>query len=461
MIEIFKLKNDKDQFERMTTAPIPALIVSLAIPTIASMLVTALYNTADTFFVSQLGTSASGAVGIVFSLMAIFQAIGFTLGMGAGTIISRKLGARDIEAAGRTASTSFFTAMGCGFILLAVGMMELDRLMLLLGATPTILPFAKDYATYILFGAPIMCTSFVMNNILRSEGKAVLAMTGLVTGGFINIILDPIFIFTLGFGISGAAIATLISQCISFSILFSFFLRRKSTARVHPSLISRDIRDYTEIVRCGFPSLCRQGLASFSTVMLNVSAAAYGDAAIAAMSIVARVFMFIFSVILGLGQGFMPVAGFNYGARNYRKVREAFWFTTKLGSVLMVILGGIGIAFAPEIISLFRDDPAVISAGTLPMRLQCLAIMLYPFFVSTNMLLQTTGQAGRATFLACNRQGIIFLPLIFFLPRFFGLAGVQTAQSIADLLNFLVSIPFLCCFMKELKELEAYGAQSN
>lgn len=440
----------------MTTMPVPRLVISLALPTIASMLVTAVYNTADTFFVSQLGTSASGAVGIVFSLMAIFQAIGFTFGNGAGSTISRKLGARDVQSASVYASTSFFSAMGVGLALTVFGLLNLDGFMIKLGSTPTILPFSKSYAAFILIGAPIMCASFVMNNILRSEGKAAFAMIGLVTGGFINIALDPLFIFTFGLGIAGAAIATLISQCISFSILLSVFLLGKSETRLHTRNISRDIIVYWNILKLGFPSLCRQGLASFSTVALNVSASVYGDAAVAAMSIVGRVFMFILSVQLGLGQGFMPIAGFNYGAGKYRRVREAYWFTVKLGVSLLGVMAFACFVFAPEIVAMFRDDDAVISIGTLAMRLQCCPLILQPLFVSTNMLLQSTGQAAKATFLACNRQGLYFLPLILILPSMFGLRGVQIAQPISDFFSFITCIPFIYFFMIRLKELERF-----
>ncbi len=303
-----------EQLKRMTEAPIGPLIISLAIPTILSMLTTALYNTADTYFVSQLGTSASGAVGVVFCLMAIFQATGFTLGMGAGSVISRRLGGGDAASASAYGSASFFCALTLGTCICVLGQIFIDPLMVLLGSTPTILPYARAYARWILLGAPVMCCCFVMNNILRAEGHSAFAMCGLVTGGLLNIVLDPIFIFTFGLGISGAAAATLLSQCVSFTILASFFLRGKSMVGISVKNLPRRAATYCEIVRLGFPSLSRQGLASISTAALNASAGAYGDAAVAAMSIVGRIFMFILSVMIGLGQGFTPVVGFNYGS---------------------------------------------------------------------------------------------------------------------------------------------------
>ncbi len=450
---------DRAQYERMVTAPIPGLILSLAVPTIISMTVTALYNMADTFFVSQLGTSASGAVGIVFSLMAMIQAVGFTLGMGSGSMISRLLGRQEREAASQIASSAFFAAIGFGLLLTIFGLGFLDGLMHLLGTTDTILPYARDYARYILLGAPIMCGSFVMNNHLRAQGKAALSMVGLSLGGVLNIALDPLFIFTFGLGISGAAIATLISQCISFSILLSFFLRGKSVTVLHLKKVSRSFEDYADIIHNGLPSLCRQGLASAATVALNISAAAYGDPAVAAMSIVSRIFLFILSVMLGIGQGFQPVAGYNYGAGQYARVRQAYWFTVRIGMIVMTTLAAAGFFFAPDIISLFRrGDAEVIAIGVAALRWQCIALPLQPVMMGTNMVLQSVGKANSATFLACNRQGVFFLPLILLLPKFLGLAGIEMSQALADAASFAACLPYLYFFFRELHDKEAAGA---
>ena len=448
------MTNDEAQYIKMTATPIPRLVVSLALPTVMSMMVTALYNTADTFFVSRLGTSASAAVGVVFSLMAIFQAIGFTLGTGAGSLVSLRLGAKDVNAASKYLSTSFFAALFCGGLFTLYGLIDINHLMRMLGSTPTILPYSRSYAAWILLGAPVMCASFVMNNVLRSEGKAAFAMAGLVTGGFINIGLDPLFIFTFKMGIAGAAIATLVSQCIGFAILISFYLRGRSTSKLSFRYFSTRLADFYQIVRLGFPSLCRQGLASIATVSLIVSAAVYGDATVAAMSIVGRIFFFILALVLGIGQGFMPVAGYNYGAGKFGRVREAVGFTIRIGVVLMVIMSGLGIAFAPQVIAFFRNDPDVIRIGAFAMRLQCAVMVIQPIFVTTNMSHQSTGHAAVATFLACNKQGLYFLPLIFLLPKFFGLAGVQMAQPVADIFSFLTCLPFLFRFLRELRQKE-------
>ena len=297
-----------EQFRKMTETPIPKLILSLAAPTILSMLITSIYNLADTFFVGQISTSASGAVGIVSSLMAILQALGFMLGHGSGSIISRSLGSQNTDAATRFASTSFFTALVFGGIITTAGLLTLPDFMMLLGSTETILPHACAYARYILLAAPIMMSSLVMNNILRYEGKASFAMIGLVTGGLLNIALDPLFIFGLGMGTAGAGLATALSQTISFCILLSMFLRGKTVSQFRLSAVTREPREFLQILAGGAPSFGRQGLNSIGGMLLNIAARSYGDAAVAGMSIVSRIFMFILSVAIGVGQGLQPVA---------------------------------------------------------------------------------------------------------------------------------------------------------
>ena len=413
------------QFRQMTETPIPQLILSLAAPTILSMLITSIYNLADTFFVGQISTSASGAVGVVSSLMAIIQALGFMLGHGAGTIISRSLGSRDTTAATRFASTSFFTALVFGVVLAVAGLGTLPHFMMLLGSTETILPHACAYARPILIAAPLMISSLVMNNILRYEGKASFAMIGLVTGGVLNIALDPLFMFVFGLGTAGAGIATALSQSISFCILLG-----------------------------GAPSFGRQGLNSIGGMLLNLAARGYGDAAVAGMSIVSRIFMFIISVAIGVGQGLQPVASFNYGARKYRRVRQAAIFTIEAAFCMLVVLVGLCWVNGDALIRLFRDDPAVTAVALPAFHYQCLAMLLHPIIVVANMTFQSVGASGRATFLACCRQGVFFIPLILILPRTHGLFGVEICQPIADVLTFLVSLPFLLAFLQQLGRMD-------
>ncbi len=451
-------KNEKDekQFIKMTKTPIPKLVTSLAIPTTISMLVTSIYNLADTFFVSQISTSASGAVGVVFSLMTIIQAVGFTLGMGAGSLLARKLGEKDKKSADMYASTAFFTSLILGIIITVFGRIFINQLMKLLGATDSILGFAINYGKYILWAAPIMCAAFVLNNILRSEGKAAFAMIGLCTGGILNIVLDPVFIFVLKMETAGAAIATLISQCISFSILLMMFIIKKSNISLSIKNVTLKIKNLFDIIVTGMPSLSRQGLASIATVLLNRAAGEYGDSAIAAMSIATKIAMLIMCVCIGIGQGFMPVAGYNYGAKKFGRVKKAFRFTLITDTVFMIILAFVIYFSAPFLMKIFRaNDAAVIEIGTAAMRAQCFAFPLMATTMVANSLLQSVGKSFRATILSCCRQGIFFIPLILILPKLLQLTGVEYTQAISDMLTFLISVPILIKFFSEMKKEKA------
>ena len=454
MAVITEEERRRAHYQKMTQTPVPKLVTKLAIPTIVSMLISALYNTADTFFVSQLGTSAVGAVGIVFSLMAIIQAVGFTLGMGSGTVVALHLGAKEDKKAEEAASTGFYLSLVMGLLITAVGLLWIDPLMRILGATETILPYARDYGKYIMVGAPVMCASFVMNNIFRYEGKALMGTIGMATGGILNIILDPIFIFAFGLGTSGAAIATAISQTVSFCILFGLFCSGRSSVRLRVKSISRKLSMYGQIIWKGFPSLCRQGLASVASVSLNVNAAVYGDPAVAAMSIVGKIMFFMFSAMLGFGQGYQPVAGFNYGAKKYKRVYDATRFTCVVGVGVLTAMGLLIFILAPQILKAFRaDDAEVIALGTYALRAQCLVMPLFGITTTINMGLQSTGHSGGATFLSLCRQGIFFLPLIMILPRLLGVTGVQLAQPLADACTLAATLPFMLLFLKKLKNM--------
>lgn len=444
-------KAQEAQFKKMTETPIKPLIVSLSIPTIISMLVSSFYNMADTFFVSQLGASASGAVGIVFPLMVMIQAIGFTFGTGAGALNSRLLGAKKNEEANTITSTAFFSAIFLGLCLTVVGMLNLDTIMTLIGATETILPYARAYGQYILFGAPFMAASYVLNNVLRAQGRAKMSMVGLAIGGLINVVLDPVFIFALDLGTAGAAIATLISQLISFCILLSFFLTGKSLTFLSVKRISRQWQDYYKIVSTGLPSFARQAMTTLASISLNTMARPYGDAAISAMAIVGKIYSFIFSALLGFGQGYMPVAGYNYGARKFTRVREAYLFFVKTGTVIMTALAVVFFIAAPQFIALFvPGDPQVAEIGAMALRFQCLMMPFVPISTSCNMTFQQIGRSWLATILSFLRQGIYFLPLILTLPRFLDVTGVALSQPLADGLTFLTCLPFAIDFLRKL-----------
>ncbi len=439
-----------DQYKKMTETPVSRLILALGIPTIISMLVTSIYNVADTYFVSSIGTSASGAVGIIFGLQAVMQAFGFMFGHGAGSIISRKLGQKDTHAASKFASTSFFLSFTIGLFITIIGFTFMRPFMRLLGSTETILPYSIAYGKYILIAAPFFTSSCVLNNILRYEGQAAYAMIGLTAGGILNIFGDPLFMFVFHMGISGAGISTMISQIISFILLFIMFFNGKTQSRIRFNYITRNITDIANIINTGLASLIRQGLNSVSTMILNNQAAIYGDAAVAGMSIVNRVTFFIFAVGLGIGQGYQPVAAFNFGAGKYARVKKGYYFTSFTGELLLGTMSVIAFFFPVEIISFFRNDPAVIQTGTLALRCQCIACLFQPFSVCTNMLFQSIGKSGRASFLSALRSGLYFIPLILILPHFFGLTGVQISQTISDIMACATSIPMALIYLRSL-----------
>lgn len=446
-------KNADEQYNKMVNTPVSILITKLAVPTVISMLVTSIYNMADTFFVSHISTQASAAVGIVFPIMSIIQACGFTLGMGSGSLISRRLGEKKNDEAVRISSTAFFSAICFGLILTVLGLVFSSPFMRLVGASEGVLPYANDYARYIFWGAPIMCASFVLNNVLRSEGKAFFSMIALTSGGVINIFLDFLFINVFGFGIKGAAIATLISQLISFSILLSWFIRGKAICKMNLKYMG-GIFVLLQIIGTGMPSLARQGLASIATILLNRTAGGYGDSAVAAMSICTKIVMFIASIMIGIGQGFNPVSGYNFGAKRYDRVKAAYRFLVLNGFGIMALFSIVCTIFARTILSRFIDDETAIAIGTVALRCQVCVLPLHAIIVGTNMLMQSCGQIKSATFLSCNRQGVYFIPAILILPAIFGLTGVEISQAVADFLSVLTAIPYAIWFFRKMNRLE-------
>ena len=430
--------SQEQKFEMMTEAPIPGLIGRLAVPTIISMLITSFYNMADTFFVGKIGTSATAAVGVVFPVMAIIQALGFFCGHGSGNSISRHLGSKDVQSARELASTGFFLAFALGILVMVLGLIFLDPLSHLLGSTETIFPYTRDYLRFILLGAPYMTAQLVLNNQLRFQGNAFYAMIGITSGGVLNVILDPIFIFVFDLGISGAAIATILSQFVSFCLLL-VGLRVSKCIPIHLRNVRLTALRLREIMGGGLPSLFRQGLGSIATTTLNIAANPYGDAAIAAMSVVSRIMMFANSALIGFGQGFQPVCGFNYGADKYDRVKEAFWFCVKVSTAVLLGLAVLGGFLSGHLIWIFRNDPDVIQIGTTALRFQCVTFALNGWIIMNNMMMQTMGKTVPATILAASRQGLFFIPALLILPQFLGLVGIQCAQAVSDVFTFALT----------------------
>ncbi|MBE5795045.1 MAG: MATE family efflux transporter [Clostridiales bacterium] len=446
----------------MTETPLPKLVIQLATPAVVSMLISSLYNMADTYFVGQIGSaSATGAVGVILPVMSLMQAMGFMFGHGSGNHMSRALGAGRVEDAKKMAATGFFSAFLAGLIIMAVGLLFPAQLCDLLGATETILPYAVEYLRYLMPGAPFLVAQLVINNQLRFQGSAFYGMIGVMVGALLNVALDPIFIFGLGMGVSGAALATSLSQIVGFTVLLCMTYRKGNIA-IKPKHFSPSFANYKEIFRGGVPSLARQALTSISTICLNTAAGVYGDAAIAAMSIVGRVMLMGNSAVIGFGQGFQPICGFNYGAKRYGRVREAFWFCVKLCFAVLLIVAILGLCFAPQIIGLLiKGNPEVIEIGALSLRLQCIFWPLFSYVIIANMMLQTIGMARKATLLAVARQGLFFIPTVLLLSWLLGLFGVQVSQAVADVLSFLLAVPIGQGVLKQFEQMEQEATQQE
>ena len=455
---------EKKQFDKMTKTPIPRLVISLGIPTMLSMMVTSLYNLADTYFVSLIGDDAiTAAVSNLLALMSIIQAIGFTYGMGSGAIVSKRLGKRDRAGADTVASSAFSIAAVSGGLILLFGMLFLTPLMKLFGSLDAeTMGYSKEYARYILVAAPFMCMSFVLNNVLRAEGKAVLSMIGLIAGALVNVALDPILIFAADMGIAGAAIATCASQIISFSILLFMFLSGKTIVRLRVRAISLKGSVYWDVIATGFPSFCRQILASLCSVFLNRAAytcgvAAYGaleggKAAQAAFGVVHKLFMLAFSISLGIGQGYQPVLGYNYSAKRFDRVKSAYLFTLGFSTALMGVFCIFCAIFAPALMRVFSLSNMATEIGALALRLQCITMTMLPLNFMAGLTYQVVGNKAIASLLSVSRQGLFYVPLVLILPNVIGLLGVQSCQAISDFFSFFFAIPFTVMFFKTLKK---------
>ena len=446
----------KGQYDLLVNTPVFPLLIRLSIPTIIGMLIGNVYNLVDTAFVGRLGNSASGAVGIVFGFMSILQATGFLFGQGCGSILSRREGMQDYEGASRAASIGFFSALTFALLIEGICFFKIDDLITVLGSTPTIAPYAKSYITWILLAAPFMVPSYTMNNILRYEGKAAIGTIGMMSGAILNIVLDPILMFGFKMGIAGAGIATAASQVVGFLILLSMFLTGRTQAKLSIGRVLKAhlFTEFTDIVGTGLPSLLRQALNSISTVLMNNCAAVYGDEAVAAMSIVTRIGFFVFSMALGIGQGYQPVCAFNYGAGKYDRLKKAYGVALKLSEAVMIATTVLVMIFSGQMIQVFRDDPVVIEIGTRALRLLIGGQVFLPFCMINEMSMQSTGHKLEASLLSSSRSGILFVPALIILSRVRGLKGIQEAQPLAMLLSLIPAAFVAASFFRELGKKE-------
>lgn len=435
----------------MTTQPVGRLVVEMAVPSMVCMLVTGLYNVVDTFFVGKIDTQSTAALGIVFVYMTLLQAVSFFFGHGSGNFISRALGARQSEQAEEMAASGFFTSIIFTTIMAVAGFIFMDPLLRFFGSTPTILPVARPYFGYILLCSPFMSGVFVMNNQMRLQGNAMLSMVGVLSGALLNIALDPVFIFGLNMGVAGAGLATAISQFISFWIMFAM-IGHNGGVRIRLRHFHPTWMHYQEIIAGGLPSLVRQSLISVVSLCVNNLAATYGDPAVAAFSVVNRVMALVMSALLGFGQGFQPVCGFNYGAGLYDRVRKAFNFSVVVATAYCVVISVIGIVFAADIVRIFRaEDAEVVRIGTEVLRYQCYSFVLVGFVVIVNMYLQNTRKTVSATLVAIARHGLFYIPLLYAGSYFLGIYGMVIAQPIADVLSISMAGIFCAHALRDMR----------
>lgn len=472
-----KTDNTKDKAQenhvKMTKTPVPSLILRLSCSTIVSMLAGTTYNIVDMYFVSDLGNSAVAAVGVLFSVLAMIQAVGYTFGMGAGSRISRFLGEQKEKEAGRDASAAVLMALVAGLILMAAGFLWQKPLIDFLGSTDTIEIYALDYGFWILLTAPVMCVSYVLNNVLRAEGMPVWALVGIGSGAVLNAVLDPILVSGLELGIRGAGIATFCGQSVSLAIMLIVMLSGKSVIglnkadsnykpagiRVKIEKIKREDKQRfqafrqtaIDITRTGIPSFFRQGLVCVATILLNRAAREYGDDVVAAISVSNKVFAILFAVMVGYGQGFAPVAGYNYGAKKNDRVRKAIIFTILSQVIASAVTGILVWIFASPIISLFGKN-AALDLGVLSLRMHAVSLPFMAVCLVSGMLFQAIGEIGKAILISSTRQGIFFLPLIWLLPMYFQENGVAVTQGISDILSGIFSLPFLLVAIRMCKK---------
>ena len=427
---------------RMLNDPISRVIPQMAIPTIVAFLINSIYSLADTYFVSSLGTNATAAVSVNASLDQVIMMAGSMLAVGANSYIARLLGEGDEKRASQVLSTAFFLAGGLGILLMLGGIAFMTPMVRLLGATPTCEQYSIDYATYVLYAAPFMATSFVMNQCLRSEGSATLSMVGMGFGGILNCVLDPIFIFGLNMGVAGASLATAISKLVSFSILIFPYLTRHSLLHLSIRNFHCTKKIITEIVSVGSSSMFRTGLAVVAAIMLNDLAGNISDSVLAGIGVCTKIMMFPFSIILGFGNGFQPVAGFNWGAKRYDRVEESYRFSAKVSIWGAVAMGLVLALLADKIIVAFAGtDPEMRRIGVICMVSQCIALPIHAWVATVNMLCAGLGNGKRALILASARQGTCFIPILHLMNWLLGAFGVATVQAVGDLLSLALAIP--------------------
>lgn len=446
-------QSQQQRKQMMLEEPVSRVIPKMAVPTIVAFLINSIYSLADTYFVSSLGTNATAAVSVNASLDQLIMMAGSMLAVGANSYIARLLGEGKEKKASQVLSTAFFLAMGLGTLLMIFGTVFMTPMVRLLGATPTCERYSIDYATYVLYAAPFMAANFVMNQCLRSEGSATLSMVGMGFGGILNCVLDPIFIFGLNMGVAGASLATAISKWVSFAILIFPYLTRRSLLHLSIRNFHCSAEILKEIVSVGSSSMFRSGLAVVSAILLNSIAGSISDSVLAAVGVCNKVMMFPFSIILGFSQGFQPVAGFNWGAKQYDRVSQSYHFAAKVALIGSVVMGLALAVFSDRLIVLFSGtDGQMRRIGVICMVSQCLALPVHGWVAIVNMLCAGLGNAKGALALATARQGTCFLPIVYPMAWLMGAYGVATIQAVADVLSLILAVPIIRGMKKKIAQ---------
>ena len=447
----------EEKKQRLLNEDVRTLIPAMAVPTIVAQLITTIYNLVDTYFVSTLGTNATAAVGVNASLERTITLIGSLIGAGACSYISRLLGARKEEDAHRVLSTSFFTGFGLGVVLLILGKMLIEPMVYFLGATPECADYSMQYANYVLYAAPFMVCSFILNMCLRSEGSATFSMIGIGFGGVLNCFLDPLFIYHFNLGVAGASMATAISKFISFCILLWPYIRKKSSVQIALRRFKYVGEDVKSVLSIGSTSFFRSAGAVICSTLINRIGGSYSTSALAALSVSNRVMEFPFAIILGFGQGYQPVVGFNWGAKKWDRVKQSLDFALKVSVIGGVIIGIILIIFANPVVHIFNKqaDAEVLSLGVYCIRFQAALLFAHAINSIINMFFAGIGKAKWALLMSTARQGYLFIPVVFILPPLFGAYGVASVQAVADLISLAISIPLMLKAYKMIREAAA------
>ena len=445
------MNTQNNKMNLLGSVPVPRALLSMGLPTMAGMLINALYSLADTYFVGGLGTVQMAAVTVAYPLGQIVVGLGLLFGNGAAAYLSRLLGQDNRKTANAVASTALYSSIGIGAIAILLSLFFLQPILQQFGALADIMPYALSYSRIYITFSIFNVFNVAMNNIVSSEGAARTAMLALMSGAVLNVILDPIFIYTLGLGISGAAIATALSQMVSSAIYVTYILRKKSvfTFHIRECRFSGDI--LSEILKIGVPTLLFQLLTSISIAMINDAAKEYGGSALAAMGPVTKILSMGTLIVYGFLKGFQPIAGYSYGAKKYERLLEAIRTATLWSTIFCIIFGLAAAIFSGPIMTQFTSgDAQMIQTGQRALQINGLSFMLFGVYTVYSFLFLAMGKAREGCLLGACRQGICFLPAILLLPRILGLNGVILAQPVADVLSFVITIIMAVRLHREL-----------